>query len=110
MAKPEIIYIDSDSDSDVQIIKKRKPSSSTKKSASKRKRLHVEPYLDDDSDLEIQLLKGPFSDKVSKAPSEPKEGPSIPDGSSMICLSPEQQHVLNLVKEGRSVFFTGSAG
>lgn len=111
VAKHEIIYIDSDSDSDDQIIEIPKPPSSTKKSARKRKRLRVEPQLDDDdSDLEIQLLNGPFPDKVSQAPFEPKAGPSTPDGSSAIYLSPEQQHVLNLVKTGRSVFFTGSAG
>ncbi|KAK0473303.1 hypothetical protein IW261DRAFT_714731 [Armillaria novae-zelandiae] len=111
MAKHEIIYVDSDSDSDIQIIEKPKPSSSTRKSAPRRKRLRVEAHLDDDdSDLEIRLLEGPSPDKVSKAPSESKAGPSTPDGSSSICLSPEQQHVLNLVKAGRNVFFTGSAG
>ncbi|KAG7450177.1 uncharacterized protein BT62DRAFT_495462 [Guyanagaster necrorhizus] len=103
LTEPEIIYIDSDSDSDVQIVEKPKPSSA-KKPASKRKRLHIELDFDDDSDLEIQLLGGPFSSKMSKGPPEPNEGPST------ICLSPEQQHVMNLVKEGRSVFFTGSAG
>ena len=39
------------------------------------------------------------------APALPELAPA-PD----IQLSPEQQHVLDMVKQGKSVFFTGSAG
>ncbi|KEP50718.1 putative DNA helicase (PIF1) [Rhizoctonia solani 123E] len=36
--------------------------------------------------------------------------PLVPPGDADIKLSPEQKHVLDLVLQGKSVFFTGSAG
>ncbi|KAL5632926.1 hypothetical protein ACGC1H_003426 [Rhizoctonia solani] len=36
--------------------------------------------------------------------------PPVPPGDADIELSPEQKHVLDLVLQGKSVFFTGSAG
>ena len=52
----------------------------------------------------------------TSTPNQPKENiaenddftPLVPP--SEVSLSPEQNSVLNLVKAGRSVFFTGSAG
>ncbi|KIJ45717.1 hypothetical protein M422DRAFT_29798 [Sphaerobolus stellatus SS14] len=35
---------------------------------------------------------------------------SISNNNNTVVLSEEQEHILNLVKEGKNVFFTGSAG
>ncbi|PSS37108.1 hypothetical protein PHLCEN_2v981 [Hermanssonia centrifuga] len=78
--------------------------------------------MDDDDD--IFLSSSPFeppaydSRPTSEAAQAPAAGPMdvdpppipIPPYEEDISLSPEQQQVLNTVKEGKSVFFTGSAG
>ncbi|CUA67672.1 hypothetical protein RSOLAG22IIIB_07516 [Rhizoctonia solani] len=47
---------------------------------------------------------------VSQPDPLPASTPSVPPGDGDIQLSPEQKHVLDLVLQGKSVFFTGSAG
>ncbi|KAI0085673.1 P-loop containing nucleoside triphosphate hydrolase protein [Irpex rosettiformis] len=51
-------------------------------------------------------LSTPPGDLEMDVSVEPSEPPPVPT----IKLSPEQEHVLKLVKSGTSVFFTGSAG
>ena len=38
------------------------------------------------------------------------DGPSSSGSSQRVALSPEQIKILQMVREGRNVFFTGSAG
>ncbi|CAE6523538.1 unnamed protein product [Rhizoctonia solani] len=47
---------------------------------------------------------------TSKTSSSSTAVPSVPPGDADIELSQEQKHVLGLVLQGKSVFFTGSAG
>ncbi|CAE6496469.1 unnamed protein product, partial [Rhizoctonia solani] len=55
----------------------------------------------------------PLPGSITKAP-QPDASlvllPPVPPGDADIQLSPEQNHVLGLVLQGKSMFFTGSAG
>ena len=65
--------------------------------------------LDDDSDIEfVAYNPSPSAQSPSHSPATPP--PVTPPYSEPISLSPEQKRALDLVKSGRSVFYTGSAG
>ncbi|KAF8446333.1 hypothetical protein L210DRAFT_2970400 [Boletus edulis BED1] len=55
----------------------------------------------------------PGLDRVQGLPREPaevKDDPSIPVGEPAVELSDEQNNILQMVKSGRNIFFTGAAG
>ncbi|KAI0697138.1 PIF1-like helicase-domain-containing protein [Cytidiella melzeri] len=69
----------------------------------------------DDKDAEMSDASNAepnSSDSSTLTPGDasPAVEPADPPSKSEVKLSPEQQHVLNLVKSDTSVFFTGSAG
>jgi len=110
------VYLIHDPDSDVEFIE----GPSTTKSHPVENAIHQ-----DDSDIEIIENHAPKCIPSAPAPTSPI--PNIPiSGSPLphepspstteavpeveIKLSPEQSQVLNRVRDGESVFFTGSAG
>jgi len=51
----------------------------------------------------------PFTEDFIPLPSSP-EAHTIDSQGSTVCLSEEQEHILELVRQGHNIFFTGSAG
>jgi hypothetical protein len=93
-----------DSDSEIEFISG--PSIAPQRRIEQQK---AAPSYDDDSDIEFITHTPPPSTQIpSLSPTTPSPATFL--GTEPISLSPEQKCVLDLVKSGRSVFYTGSAG
>ena len=69
----------------------------------------LEPIIPPDhDDRPVPTTSNPPAPVPSEPPTPIKEPPVTEEPG--VALSPEQTHVLNIVKSGGNVFFTGSAG
>ena len=101
--KSEAIEL-SDSDSDIDIVpqfKRRQPAATTSYSAPPPKSL--KPWDQDHTNKKL-----PTKAQSSSAPVATKTVNK--KGADLVSLSNQQQRILEVVTEGKNVFFTGSAG
>ncbi|KAK1229817.1 hypothetical protein PQX77_007120, partial [Marasmius sp. AFHP31] len=101
-----------DSDSDIEFIQG--PSTQPVRAPPTRSIPPIRPTCNYDSDSDIEFVAHVPAIPVKKPPQSPSttQPETLTPGKAdpIITLSPEQAKVLELVKQGKNVFYTGSAG